>query len=210
MKLKIALALLFGTGYLLITGGIRVVEGIRLRSPQTITYQRLAAEHSGSGWYRITGGLICLTEAVAVDTERYPYNTTTLREVYVPIRDARLLTGESTDNGDTTQVVLQTSDPGILSKIESLKGLSAEAVARKPASDLFPAGDITAMVASGTHGIEHDEDMALRNVMRGITPTCVILTNSEHPSVLGGFGMFLGGLALGVVCVCFLAKYGNT
>lgn len=131
--------------------------------------------------------------------------------VYIPVHCPNTL-DEKTDRYPVTNLVIQTSDPAILSTVNGIKHLDQNKPdeVKKWLADnmdkLVVHKDITGMVQSGIHS-EENTRKEISKLQDSLAPNYLIVDEGRTPSMAGGMGMLGGGLLLGLLSVVYWGAY---
>ncbi len=187
---------------LLIFGFVGIMEGLRFRSPHTVTYEQFLKEKPQEGWFRIKDAHLNVIESAYAENQ----TSHTINKAFVPVTSIEAMLA---DKGEKTYLLMETTDSGILDTVRGTRGITDEKSAIKFVADnpqrAYQTRDIEGMIQTGLHS-DSDTRKELSKLDDSLAPDYVILEQDKHPSLAEGFGMFLGGAVLAVAQVLYYGQ----
>jgi len=134
-----------------------------------------------------------------------------ITEVYIPVHVPSMW-NDKTQSYPPTDLVVQTSDAGVIATVNQLKNLDK----MKPAEmkkwlvanmdKMVLHRDIVGMVQAGINADSKTHDLLAKD-QEALTSGYLIVEEGKKPSMSGGLGALFGGILLGVFSILYWGSY---
>jgi len=203
---------------MILTGIQQVREAHAFTRPKEITCEQFLQAPPQEGWYRITGGVVKLDEAVySIWTRKSaevktPQGDLKIDAVYIPVHTPDSW-DEKKEDFPPTSLVVETHDPEIIetlkqwNRMDNSKPEESKRWMEENMAKLLMQRDITGVVQTGMNSSNKTRE-DISKLQKSLEPGYVIIDEGRVPSMSGGMGMLFGGFFMAVCSVLYWGWFG--